>query len=286
LPTIFAQHVASCEINNGSQGDVWANNYSVDNYYTGSGTAPRFQQSDSYPSHQNGDDFSLFEGNVGQKFAADDIHGNSWMGTGFRNRWTGLDGVFKNSSIMPVYIEAGSRYYNLLYNVLGTTGTHTSYQTNPVLTTSCGFSNTSIAPLSIYTLGWSFGNGGLFGTTGICTFFGQSFTIYNDLSVASASTGTLYRWGNYDTVNTATQYNTGEVPTGLASYAQTVPTTACTSTTSCPASFFYSSQPSYWSTTFGTPPWPAIGPDVAIRWSHARNDVPASKLSKLRQARK
>ncbi len=41
-------------------------------------------------------------------------------------------------------------------------------------------------------------------------------------------------------------------------YAVSVP-----SSESLPASFFLSGEPSFWETAYGTPPWPAIGPDVS-----------------------
>jgi hypothetical protein len=246
------QHVATPQICNGCQGVAWLYNYAVDNYYIAEGSSPNFQQVASYGGHQNGSYLDLFEGNVGGKVSGDDIHGTSWMITGFRNYWPGRDGPFKTSSTMAADIEAYDRYYNLIANVLGTSGYHTAYQQVPASSTDCGNYNT--APTRIYTLGWADGNG--FGWSSACN--GMSFTIYDDLNVAT----TLMRWGNYDTVNAATQWNTSEVPSGLSSYANPVPTTTCTSSLSCPNSFYYNSQPAFWATAYGTPPWPAIGPDV------------------------
>ncbi len=252
------QHVATPEIINGGQGVVFAYNYAADNYYTAGGSAPGFQQVASYAGHQNGSYLNLFEGNAGGKFSGDDVHGTSWMTTAFRNWLPGLDGLFKNSSTMAVDIEAYDRYYNLLYNVLGTPGYHNSYQDLPPSPTNCGVYGPG--PRAIYTLGWSGGNGYIFAAPALgCEISSGSFTIDNDLKVGKS----LYRWGNYDTVNGATQWNTAEVPSGLGSYAQPVPVSVCTASLACPASFLYASQPSFWATAFGTPPWPAIGPDVS-----------------------
>src|SRR5262249_25066222 len=63
----------------------------------------------------------------------------------------------------------------------------------------------------------------------------------------------LLRWGNYDTVNAASRWQSSEVPSGLAQYANSVP-----GSQSLPASFYLSSKPSW----FGSVAWPAIGPDV------------------------
>ena len=150
------QHTATAEIINSGTGNVFAYNFSVDNYYTANGSAPGWQQSDSYPSHQDGSYLNLFEGNVGAKMAADDIHGTSWMATAFRNYWTGRDGPFKTGSTMVVDIETYSRYYNLIGNVLGEPGYHNNYKdvpASPSDNTGCGSAgNRSI--LAALDLGW------------------------------------------------------------------------------------------------------------------------------------
>jgi hypothetical protein len=250
------EHTASAEMILGGVGNVFAYNYSVDNYYTAGGSAPNFQQSDSYPSHQDGSYFNLFEGNVGAKIAADDIHGTSWMSTGFRNYWTGRDGPFKTASTMVGDIEAYARYFNLIGNVLGESGYHTTYKDIPssnVDNTGC----TTTGNLSIYALGWAGGQG--------CNFN----IVYNDTNVAS----TFYPWGNYDVVTAAVRWcgnsgdpgwsmtcsSTSEVPTGLSLYAQTVP-----ANTTLPASFYYSAKPLWYVDGLGHTnlKYPAIGPDV------------------------
>jgi hypothetical protein len=67
------------------------------------------------------------------------------------------------------------------------------------------------------------------------------------------------RWGNWDAFNGATQWNTGEVPSGIAVMPNPVPT-ACANGMSCPASFYLSARPTWWDPSI---PFPAIGPDVA-----------------------
>lgn len=251
------QHTATAEIINNGTGNVFAYNFSVDNYYTANGSAPNFQQSDSYPSHQDGSYLNLFEGNVGAKMAADDIHGTSWMATAFRNYWTGRDGPFKSGSTMAVDIETYARYYNLIGNVLGEPGYHNTYKDIPLSpsdNTGCG----STGNRSIFALGWAGGQG--------CSFSGLS----NDTRVVS----TIYLWGNYDVATAAVRWCgnssnfgwsticsvTSEVPSALALYAQAVP-----GSTALPTSFYFGSKPSWYQDGLGqtTIPYPAIGPDVS-----------------------
>lgn len=70
---------------------------------------------------------------------------------------------------------------------------------------------------------------------------------------------TTMRWMNYDVFNAAIQTNTAEVPSGIAVLPNPVPTTTCTLTIACPASFYQSAKPSFW---YSALPWPAIGSDV------------------------
>src|SRR6185503_241550 len=72
----------------------------------------------------------------------------------------------------------------------------------------------------------------------------------------------------------AVRFVASEVPTGLSLYANALP-----GSQALPASLRSSSQPGFWSTPWGTPPWPAIGPDVtggtvAGLGGHA-NNIPA-----------
>ena len=78
-------------------------------------------------------------------------------------------------------------------------------------------------------------------------------SVATDLRVAA----TLMRWGNYDTVTGAVRWNAAEVPSVLTNFANPVPVNNI-----LPSSFYLSAKPSWWSTPWGTPPWPAIGPDV------------------------
>jgi hypothetical protein len=223
------QHIVSPVTVGPATGDVYAYNYMIDDYYTKSTN----WQMDAFFMHGGGTGMDLIEGNEGNGYMADDIHGTHDMLTVFRNRFTGREGT-KTMQTTPVMLYMGSRYFNVIGNVLGLAGYHTNYED---LTPDGTDSNHSI-----YTLGWA-GNEGT----------SRSSAAPNDTRVAT----TLMRWGNYDVVTGAVRWNSSEVPNSLSQYANPVP-----SSHSLPASFFLSSQPGWWATPWGTPPWPAIGPDV------------------------
>jgi len=98
--------------------------------------------------------------------------------------------------------------------------------------------NASVGDVSIYTLGYS-GNEGT-----------NLSPIPNDTLVKA----TMMRWGNYDTVRAAAQWNASEVPSSLSQFSNAVPGTQAP-----PNSLYLSAKPSWWVAT----PWPAIGPDVS-----------------------
>jgi hypothetical protein len=71
---------------------------------------------------------------------------------------------------------------------------------------------------------------------------------------------TILRWGNYDTINGSIQWNTSEVPSSPPGNVLSNPVpTGCTSSGSCPASFYLPGRPSWWPSSIA---FPAIGPDV------------------------
>ena len=223
------QHITAPMIDNGpATGDVWAYNFSTDDYYSASAN---WMMAATW-FHAAGTSMDLFEGNVGAGYTADDIHGTHNFETAFRNYWAGWESGKSNQTV-PVNLYAGSRFFNIIGNVLGKAGYHTNYE--DAEPSGSGYNN------SIYALGWS-GNGG---TT--------DSNVPDDPNVAN----TLMRWGNYDVATGSVHWNTSEVPSSIAQYSNPVP-----SSQSLPASFFLSAKPSWWGTPWGNPPWPAIGPDV------------------------
>jgi len=236
------QHVASPMLNEGAVGSVHSYNYATDDFYTKLGQVA-WQQANDY-EHAVGNMYLLWEGDQGIAATADDIHGTADFITHFRNYYNGRDPQGgsvggKTQQTNAFQLQAFNRYFNLIGNVLGTSGYHTNYQVHPSSTTDPG--SASASDLSIYSLGYS-GNEG--------TFQGS---IANDTVLFS----TLMRWGNYDTVNAAVQWNSSEVPSGPSPYGNPLP-----GSQTLPPSFVYSSRPAWWSTPWGTPPWPANGPDV------------------------
>jgi len=218
------QHIATpMQVSASSSGTVFGHNFTIDNYYS---VAPTWMIAGN-SLHAAGVDMTLFEGNESNALISDNIHGTHHFITAFRNQYIGWE-VGKTSQTNATQVYQGSRYFNIIGNVLGKQGYHTSYQdltpagTNP--------------ELSIHTLGWS-GNGG---TNGCCA---------NDVDVES----TMLRWGNYDVVSNAVRWVASEVPTSLSAFTNLVPLSQ-----NLPASFYLSSKPSWW----GATPWPAIGPDV------------------------
>jgi hypothetical protein len=223
------QHIVSPVTIGPASGNVYAYNFLIDDYYTKSTN----WQMDAFFVHGGGTAMELMEGNEGNGYMGDDIHGTHTMLTVFRNRFNGREGT-NTMQTTPVMLYMGSRYFNIIGNVLGLAGYHRQYED---LTPNGTDSNHSI-----YTLGWS-GNEG-----STVSRYGP-----DDTNVAS----TLMRWGNYDVVTGGVRWNSSEVPSSLSQYANPVP-----SSQSLPVSFFLSSQPGWWATPWGTPPWPAIGPDV------------------------
>lgn len=177
--------------------------------------------------HGAGISYYLYEGNswtIGLR--ADYFHGLSHFATAFRNRFQGWSSG-KTSQTNPAYLQMGHRYYNFIGNVLGYEPYHTVY--------TCQAGTNCSGNRSIFSLG----SGG--------------FGLPDDGLVAS----TLMRWGNYDTVTKTIRWDAAEVPKALSKYANSVPVNS-----NLPASFYLSARPSWWGSQSGTPPWPAIGPDV------------------------
>lgn len=226
------QHIVSPMIVNGSgAGTVFAYNYAVDDYYADDyarRTKIRVWFLAANAMHAAGTDMMLIEGNDSNGLIADYIHGTHNLVTAFRNQFIGWEPGMERSTV-PINLYTGSRYFNLVGNVLGKPGYHDTYECSPP--------DGKNGDTSIYLLCWS-GNEGH-----------SKPPLKDDPKVA----GTLVRWGNYDTVTKQAQWNASEIPSGLAQLANQVPADH-----TLPASFFLSEKPSWW----GNTPWPSVGPDV------------------------
>lgn len=268
---IMQQVTDSMPNNDGpAEGNVAAYNFAVDDVYTTAGwmQAPFYQ-------HASGDAFNLWEGNVGAGYTADDVHGTHHFETLYRNYLRGNQNAGCGSAstdtctaqTIPVDIYAGTRYLNVIGNVLGQASYHNYYACNATSTATCAHGNTSI-----YTMGYT-GNGGQ-EYSSVASFCGQPAC--TSIGSFDPQVGAyLLRWGNYDTVTGAVRWcgsssdtgwsttcaGTSEIPSGLAAYGNAMPTLGDTGAgqSTMPTSFFYSTVPAWW----GNNPWPAIGPEVA-----------------------
>jgi len=234
------QHVTAPILMSNGFGNVYVDNFTTDDYYE---ISANWLQQALAIGHGAGNQYNLYEGNQTSGVWNDIFHGTSGLQTIFRNQMNGW-GPDLSSDTVAVQLYAYSREDNLIGNVLGQPGYDTVYQTQ--------FG--SGVQATIYDLGPGQTDAGV--------------TVPADSLVAS----TLMRWGNYDVVTGAVRWcgnssdpgwsttcsSTSEVPTGLSVYANAVP-----ASTTLPASFHFAAEPSFWRTPWGTPPWPAIGPDTA-----------------------
>ncbi len=213
---IFQHVTAPITINGTDTGSVYAYNFSIDDFRLDS---PQWMSSTAH-LHEVGTSMLLFEGNQGLSMISDNWHGTAHFVTYLRNHLYGDPAMNNNTDIM--HMCAFSRFFNFIGNVLGRTGYYNTYEpSGPV-----GGGATNI---------WTFG-----------TSLGGPLT---DANVK----GTAMRWGNYDTVTGTSRFISAEVPSGLSSYANPVP-----STQALPSSMYLSGKPAF----FGSTAWPPIGPDV------------------------
>jgi hypothetical protein len=243
--------VTTPQMNNGpSTGTVWAYNFTINEFFLSNA-----YNIPAHGDHSGGDDTNLTEGNISNGMTGDNIHGTANLMTFFRNYYPAQPACYQsgssyavtiygicNSGMTPMQDYAFHRFYNLVGNVLGTAGVHTTY-CNGGSSCSSGFTanNTNV-------LGVGYGN-----------------TVANDPNTVS----TVMIWGNADPVTGygSPRFNCAETPQFPASgtlttsmYGVQFPYLGpCPSTNTLPASFYYSSQPSWWPST---KPWPIIGPDV------------------------
>lgn len=227
------QHIANPRMIGESDGDVYAYNFGTDDYI-----GDYYVMAAMVNEHDAGNYFLLEEGNDGPGDYADLFHGNADAITYFRNHFTGYDtsgGYTKNEATTPFKLNSFNRYYNIVGNVLGTSGVTTTYE---AYAASSGLAPNGVSDSGVV---YSLGDGNT----------ESPVTIPTDVTVRN----TLLRWGNYDVVNNTSRFVSSEVPSGLTDgYANPVP-----ANNNLPNSFFLSGKPSWWPSST---PWPPIGPDV------------------------
>jgi hypothetical protein len=190
-----------------------------------------------FGTHDAGGGVELYEGNQTDGFISDFPHGQSPLQVMFRNHFRGVD---ERSGVTGPYryvfdLQSFSRGYSVVGNVLGLSGFHTAYECDVGGGVCPGGDDQDHM---IYRLGANRG-----GSTP------------NDPLVKT----TLLRWGNYDTVNKSSRFLSSEIP---SSGVRSLNGNFVPANQTLPASFFLASQPAWWVTTWGTPAWPSIGPDV------------------------
>lgn len=226
------------------------------NYMLNTSSGNQFPNIDTHRSH---DWLQLWEGNVVGTAAWDNIWGSGSQNTLFRNRSSGND-PNKTNYQLPVADSAFNRYANIVANVLGDPTFHLTYECT----------NTEAQPSNnfIYEIG----------------FFNRCEL--GNTSYDATTLSSLMRWGNWDSVTYCTNGGHGGMACGSTGSngiryctASATGNPACTTSEtgstdptfpglaspseSFPASFYLSTQPSWFATPYGTPPWPPIGPDVS-----------------------
>jgi hypothetical protein len=244
-------------------GCVAGYNFAVNQYYSGS--INYLFGIISY--HAVGESMILGEGNIGSFPDSDNIHGTHDMNTLYRNYFNGDEpnnGTQTTKDTAGVHVAAFSRYYNIVGNVLGTAGYHTTYQCAAPSASAAQCADTAAGHWThVYDIGWSSNTQGQID-------YDNTPPVANDTLAGS----TLLRWGNYDTVTGAARWcgnssdtgwsttcsSTSEVPTGISNYPNSVPTVGDTGAGqgALPGSFYYSSKPGWYNVA-----WPSIGPDVS-----------------------
>lgn len=239
------QHVVSAVVPENDVGSVYAYNYMIDSGFH----SPAWMMPTLYSNHAM-TGLDLFEGNDANAIAADNVHGSSMGLTWFRNRLRGQDTPAMTEDLLAVGVYAFNRAENIVGNVLGTPGMETSYEID---------SWTNHPNNYLYQLDNT-------------SFKGS---VISPDKLVSAS---FLRWGNYDVVSGAVRWcgNSSDPDwSTTCNGASEIPTTGITfingnpapASTKLPASFYLSSQPSFWKTQWGTPTWPAIGPDITASGS-------------------
>jgi hypothetical protein len=177
----------------------------------------------SFTPHGVGNGMVLYEGNDATGMTSDAIHGQGLFITQFRNF---MNGGSLGRAVQ--WIQAWNRFFSLVGNVMGANH-YTTYETT--------VDNGS----TVYALG-DHRNG----------------TFPDDSNVKRTS----MRWGNYavctgDPACNLSRFVVAEVPSGIPNFSNSVPASQV-----LPPSFYLAAQPPWWTTPWGTPSWPAVGPDV------------------------
>ena len=210
-----------------------------------------------WAQHAAGVHYNLYEENVGKDWLADQIHGPAMMNTLYRNMlfgWqscaiVGTSGCGTQNNLFPIADLSYNRYENFVNNVLGTPAIQGVAGSGYTVSLDYNYTTFSGAGSGTGTYIYNLGSGNP-----------------GNAPTASAQwphdpivqTSGMF-WGNWDAVHASAQWNSSEVPSGISSFPNAVPTSTCTSGIACPDSFVYASRPSWWDSSI---PFPAIGKGV------------------------
>ena len=221
------------------------------NYAINATTGDGYNFGNFWTGHSSGSDYDLYEGNFVNQILGDQTHGTQNAETIYRNFMSGYEScgngqcgsnTVKQNNNWGVEDSSANRYWNMIANVVGTPN---------ISTVGYVYTNNSYIFYSSAGLGYAY------------ELASGNQSVSNAFPIDPYLIPTTYRWGNWDAYNGSTQWNTSEVPSGISVYPQSVPTTTCTSSIACVASFYLGSMPSWWSNSGASIPWPGIGPDVS-----------------------
>lgn len=238
-----------------NQGSGWVIGYNL-----GVGNEASNFMETSEAGHNAGSGMNLWEGNSFTGIWCDNTWGSSDVNTVFRNQIPGWGGINIGSGgpgftgqTIPIILLSSCRGENVIGNILGQPNYHTNYHiyANSATTTTPG-SGQNYADGSIYELGTTDDGG-----NGNCNKTSPSTAVCDPLVFS-----TLMRWGNWDVVNNATQWNAAEASPKAVPYINANFTSSYFTSLSqaLPNSLYYSSTPSWWPSGKA---WPSIGPDVS-----------------------
>lgn len=250
----ICQHTVSCLMTKSTQGTVRAYNYMID---SGATQTPD-QMALMITMNHLGAFYNLFEGNNSPGLGTDNLHGTGGVSTAFRSRLVAQDLPEKYNNRNSVMSQSFNRGLSFVANVMGLAGVQNRYIEDRASTAGTAVDRT------VFQVGrWRMGTGA----------YGN-----DPLAVSS-----MLRWGNYDSATGTTRWcgtgtegancSCGSLVVGGANMLCRVESEIPAAFTflsanaipgdhTLPTSFFLSAQPYFWTTTWGTPGWPAIGPDV------------------------
>lgn len=257
----ICQQVVECAVQTGGgSGGVFAYNFPVS---SDSSSTAFMTQMDFF--HASGDSFSLAEGEIVSGVEEDNTHGTHHFFTHARNVLEGwappssCNGTACTVNTVADFILGGSRYGNVIGNLVGQSGYHTVSGTlyyASIAGTQCGNPTWK----TIFMVGCG---------TASATFLsdptntGSSTVVFDPLTINS-----LMLYNNYDVITgTACTATSGGCTASKASAFNDITgspsvNVGLASPGTMPPSFVFAAPPTWHQNAGASIPWPPIGPDV------------------------